>query len=55
VDAFLHPLVKLDPSFLIIDALLHGIVEQNPPESLAKFIKYNLPRLLDKLAQRETN
>ena len=42
VDDLCHPLAEIDPTFLIIDGLLHGIIEQNPPESILKFIHYNL-------------
>ena len=49
VDDLLHPLAKLDPGFLLLDGLLHAIVEQNPPESILKFIHYNLPKLASQL------
>ena len=49
VDDLLHPLAKLDPVFLIVDGLLHGIIEQNPPESILKFIHYNLPKMASQL------
>jgi hypothetical protein len=26
----------------LVDGVLHGLVEQNPPQSVKKFIKYNL-------------
>jgi hypothetical protein len=46
VDALLHPLAKADPAFLVVDGVLHGIIEQNPPESVLKFFHHNLPKLL---------
>jgi len=46
VDSLLHPYFNDYPAMIIVDGLLHAIVEQNPNESLTKFIKYNLPRLL---------
>jgi len=49
VDDLLHPLAKLDPAFLILDTLLHCAIEQNPPESILKFIHYNLPRLASQI------
>lgn len=49
VDDLLHPLAKLDPAFLLLDGLLHGIIEQNPPESILKFIHHNLPKLASQL------
>lgn len=49
VDDLLHPLAKLDPAFLLVDATLHFVIEQNPPESILKFIHYNLPKLASQL------
>jgi len=46
IDALLHPLAKEDPAFLVVDGVLHGIVERNPSESVLKFIHHNLPKLL---------
>jgi hypothetical protein len=34
----LQPLVELDAGFLIIDGIVCGVTERNPPESLLKFI-----------------
>jgi hypothetical protein len=45
-DALVHPFFRVDPSFLVLDAALHAIIERNPSESLAKFIQYSLPELL---------
>jgi hypothetical protein len=45
-DALLHPLADYDPAFLVLDGVAHGIIEQNPPDSVVKFIHRNLPRLL---------
>lgn len=45
VDALLHPLAEVDPAFLILDGVVHSIIEQNPPESVMKFIHHNLPKL----------
>lgn len=50
VDALVHPLAKENPYIMILDGVLHGIVEQKPSASTIKFIKYNLPRLLEQLA-----
>jgi hypothetical protein len=45
-DAVVHPLFKLDPYFVVLDAVVHVIIERNPSESLVKFIKYSIPKLL---------
>jgi hypothetical protein len=46
VDALLHPLAEVDPAFLVLDGVVHCMIEQNPPESVLKFIHHNLPKLL---------
>ena len=50
VDDLLHPLAKGEAEipFLILDEALHALIEQNPPETLAKFLKYTLPRIISK-------
>jgi len=49
IDSVIHPLAKEDPSLLILDGFLHSLVEQNPPLSVRKFLRYNLPRLVASL------
>jgi hypothetical protein len=51
VDAFLHPPAKTKPELLILDGILHGIIERNPSESVMKFIEYSLPELLSRLVR----
>lgn len=46
IDSLLHPLFKKHPGFVILDGVLHALVEQNPEESLHKFVKYNLDKLV---------
>jgi hypothetical protein len=41
-DALLHPLARVDPWFLVLDGLLHGLIERNPSETIVKFIHHNL-------------
>jgi len=50
IDNLLHPLFDRGPSFLIADAILHGLVEQDPPKTASKFIRYNLPKIIEELA-----
>jgi len=50
IDSLCHPLFKTNESYILVDGLLHGIVEQNPPLTIRKFIKHNLPKLIE---QRE--
>jgi hypothetical protein len=46
IDEMIHPYFKTNPKFILLDGFLHAIVEQNPDESLRKFLKYNFPELL---------
>lgn len=46
IDAALHPYGKHDPFLVLFDGLLHALLEQNPPESFLKFLRYNYPTLL---------
>ena len=52
VDALLHPLAKVDPWFLVLDGVLHGVIEQNPSETVVKFIQHNLPALIADLLRK---
>jgi len=49
IDSALHPLARRDGRFYVVDGILHGLVERNPPASIRKFIKYNLPPVLSQL------
>ena len=52
IDSLCHPLFKKDKGFMLVDGLLHGLVEQDPPTTIAKFIKYNLPTLIKQLEKK---
>jgi hypothetical protein len=45
IDALVHPWIDTYPQLLAVDGLLHGLVEQNPAESIQRFLHYNLPQL----------
>lgn len=55
IDEILHPHFDEYPGLIIIDSLLHAINEQNPEVSLRKFLKYNLPKLLQHLTKKENH
>ena len=46
VDDLCHPFYKENQGFVLVDAVLHGLVEKNPPESVRKFLRYNLPTIV---------
>ena len=54
VDAFLHPLVKQDPCFILLDGIFHAIIEENPSESIVKFLRYDAPLMLKETAGPNT-
>jgi len=49
IDGVCHPLSKANPAMLMLDCFLHGIVEMNPPLSVKKFLKHNVPRLIEEV------
>lgn len=55
IDSLIHPLAKTDKRFILVDGLLHGLVEQDPPQSVRKFVKYNLPELIRQLEKSSKN
>jgi len=52
IDGLLHPLFDLNPAFSLVDALLHGFLEENLPETALKFLRYNLPGIVRELGPR---
>ena len=51
VDSLVHPHYRVHKGFLILDALAHAVVEQNPKKSLKKFLKYNSAELAEEIAK----
>ncbi len=52
IDSLCHPLFKTNEGFILVDGILHDIVEQNPPATIQKFIKYSLPKILEQSARK---
>lgn len=52
IDSLCHPLFKTNEGFMLVDGLLHGLVEQNPPITIRKFIKHNLPTLIEQIKKK---
>ena len=46
IDEVLHPLFRTGPLAVIVDSVLHAVVERDPPKSLEKFFLYNFSPLL---------
>jgi len=49
IDSLVHPLADEHWSFVIVDGILHAFNEQDPIQSLFKFLKYNAPELLKRI------
>jgi len=52
VDSVFHPLAKRNPWFILLDGLLHAIMEEDPTTSVLKFVRYNTPVLFDLVKRR---
>jgi hypothetical protein len=53
VDSLIHPLCEEDKRFILLDGFLHGLIEKDPPKSVMKFVKYNLPEILEQLSDKQ--
>jgi len=51
IDILCHPLFDTNEGFILVDGFLHGLVEQDPPLSIRKFMKYNLPGLICRIGK----
>lgn len=49
IDTILHPHFKKHPELIIFDGFLHALIEQDLKQSIRKFIKYNYPKIMDKI------
>lgn len=52
IDSLCHPLSKKDKGYILVDGLLHAMVERDPPRTVKKFIKYNLPKLMEEVSRK---
>ena len=55
IDDLIHPLSDRKPELMILDAVLHGLVEQNPPETVLKFMRYSLPKTVREITNRQSD
>ena len=49
IDSVVHPWADEHWSFVIVDGVLHAVNEEDPIQSLFKFLKYNAPELLKRI------
>jgi ATP-dependent RNA circularization protein (DNA/RNA ligase family) len=52
IDDVCHPFFNENPGFILVDGILHGMVEKDPPESFRKFVRYNLPQIVKEIARK---
>jgi hypothetical protein len=52
IDSLVHPYFRECPALIVVDGLLHAMVEQDPNVSLRKFVRYGVPELLRCLARK---
>jgi len=53
IDGLIHPLFDRSPAFIIVDVVLHGLIEQNPTETTVKFIRFSLPKIIREIMEKE--
>jgi len=53
IDDVFHRHFSENVGFVIVDGLLHAVVERNPEESVRKFVKYNVPVLVREMARKK--
>jgi len=52
VDAFCHPLCSIDRRFFLLDGILHGLIERDPPKTVRKFLRYNLAEIMNARSEK---
>jgi len=53
IDDIFHRRFSENVGFVIVDGLLHAVVERNPEESVRKFVRYNVPALIREMARKK--
>jgi len=52
LDSIVHPFFKKGNGLIFLDGFLHALLEQNAPVSARKFIKYNLPKMVEQMSKK---
>ena len=52
IDDVFHHHFSENVGFVIVDGLLHAVVERNPEESIRKFVRFNVPVLVREMARK---
>jgi hypothetical protein len=51
VDDAFHPLADRTAGFILVDEILHMLIERDPGLSIKKFVHYSLPQFIKKFAE----
>ena len=52
IDDVFHRHFSENVGFVIVDGLLHAVVERNPEESVRKFVRFSVPVLVREMARK---
>lgn len=52
IDSCFHPFFDEKKSFVILDGVVHALLEKDVPKSMGKFVVYNLPQLLKRSGRK---
>ena len=52
IDDLCHPFYKENQSLVLVDGVLHGLVERNPPKSVRKFLMFSLPGIIKQVLKQ---
>jgi hypothetical protein len=51
IDDVVHPFFDKHVGFVLVDEILHAVVEKNPRVVTKKFLRYSLPEIIKKIAE----
>ena len=53
IDDIFHKRFSENLGFVIVDGLLHAVVERTPDESIRKFVRFNVPVLVREMTRKK--
>jgi len=53
IDDIFHKRFSENLGFVIVDGLLHAVVERKPDESIRKFVRFNVPVLVREMTRKK--
>ena len=49
VDSLFHPFCDRSSLFMVVNTVLHGLIEQNPKLTVGKFARYTPPKIIEEI------